>query len=127
MTKVKMTAPEGNSGMSVAGTQIDVIKGYAMVDEVFVDELKSHGFTIEGESLVAGTRADRIQLIVTGSRAVSEQLTDDELISFSAKTDVERAAVWEKFVILITETPTASAVPTATSPAAVVTDPQQKK
>ena len=127
MAKVKMTAPEGNSGMSVAGTQIDVIQGYAMVDEVFVDELKSHGFTIEGESLVAGTRADRIQLIVTGSRAVSEQLTDDELISFSAKTDVERAAVWEKFVILITETPTASAVPTATSPAAVVTDPQQKK
>jgi len=122
MSKIKMVAPVGLSGMSVAGTQIDVVDGFAMVDEIFVEDLKPHGFTVFGETAAAGSRADRIQLIVTGMRTVAEQLSDDDLMAFASKSDVDRAVVLQEVSDVFT---TPAVVVTKVVPTPV--DPSVKK
>lgn len=109
MAKITLIAPDGLSGISVQGFQIDVVDGTALVDEQFVPELISHGFQTQGGSTVSSGRAELIQMLAIPMRSVAESLPDDVLRDFAAVPDNKKLDFWERIKNMIKSYPSAIA------------------
>jgi hypothetical protein len=95
MSKVRMQAPDGATGMSVEGFDITTKDGFVDVDPRHVDILRSHGYSTMSAMSFGSSRMEMVRSFSDSARTTAESMSDEELRQFLAVGDEKTRKFWD--------------------------------
>ena len=91
MSRIEMIAPEGLTGLTITGSQIEILDGVATVEESKAAELVAHGFRRKVPEPLSSVRSTLLNALKLSVNTVLENLSDDVIRSLNALSDDQRS------------------------------------